>query len=60
MISGVKTDDMPSHAECRSRVCAICWNRSGKKVVFTVVGGSDFERGLREHIDSDYGADDLL
>ena len=52
--------DMPSHAECRKRVCAICWNRSGKKVVLTVHEGSDFEQGLIDFVDSDYGAADLL
>ena len=52
--------DMPSHAECRKRVCAICWNRTCKKVVVTVHEGSDFEKGLISHVDSDYRAADLL
>ena len=52
--------DMPSHAECRMRVCSICWNRSCKKVVLIVHEGSEFEKGLINHVDSDYGAADLL
>ena len=52
---------MPSHADSRARVCAVCWNRKGKKICHDYVlrEGSDLERGIRDHIDGGYSVADM-
>ena len=48
-----------THAECRSRVCCICWNRSGKKIILVLEGGTDFEESVKRFVDPDFSADAL-
>ena len=50
--------DMPDHAQSRTRVCSICWNRSGKKVDLVVEVGSKHETALKSCVDSNYSAAD--
>ena len=49
---------MPDHATSRSRICAVCWNRSGKKVEVLVEVGSKHEAALITYVDSSYSAAD--
>ena len=55
LVSGI----MPDHMQCRRKVCAVCWNRSSKKIDTVIEAGSKFEAGLKEHVDSEFSADDL-
>ena len=50
---------MPDHQQCRRRVCCIYWNRSSSKVDTIIVSGDRFEKGIKDHIDDFYCADDL-
>ena len=42
--------DMPSHSASREKVCALCWNRRGKKVERVINEGSVIEKALDEFI----------
>ena len=50
---------MPSHIASREKVCALCWNRRGKKVERVIKEGSEIEQALDEHVVPGYKADSL-
>ena len=50
---------MPFHTASREKVCALCWNRRGKKVERVIKEGSEIEQALDEHVVPGYKADSL-
>ena len=50
---------MPDHDASRKMVCAICWNRGGRKADRVILTGSKEERGIRENVDSLYSTLDI-
>ena len=50
---------MPNHTASRQRVCAVCWNRGGKKIERIIGAGSQIELGIIEFIDRDYRVSDM-
>ena len=50
---------MPSHADSRAKVCAVCWNRKGKKIELVLKEGSNLENGIRDHVDGGYCVADM-
>ena len=47
---------MRNHHASRAAVCAVCWNRKGKKVDFVLREGSKLEQAVRDYVDSKYSA----
>ena len=50
---------MPSHTASREKVCALCWNRRGKKVERVIKEGSQIEQALDEYVVPGYKASSL-
>ena len=50
---------MPSHAESRKKVCALCYNQRGKKIQAQITPGSKVERAIKALVDEDFSATDL-